>query len=93
MLRSELQGPPERETLPEIKIGRTPDRAGTAEAALLRVASLRENLRQIEEAALRTRDLVRAMRVHARPASPDAPRAPDGTGAGARLPLQSTGRA
>lgn len=96
-LRSVLQEPPGRE--PELEIGRTPDGAGApvpaarAGAALLRVASLRETLRQIEEAALRTRDLVRAMRVHARPTSPDAPRDPDGTGAGARLPLQSTGRA
>lgn len=64
-----------------------------ATAALARVASLRETLRQIEEAALRTRDLVRAMRVHARPSAPDAPRDPDGTGAGARVPLQSAGRA
>lgn len=75
----------------EPEIGQRPE--GGTTAALARVASLRETLQQIEEAALRTRDLVRAMRVHARPSAPDAPREPDGTGAGARLPLQSSGRA
>lgn len=99
-LRSVLRSIPEAASARGPEIGQTPDEPGAADAsdvtpaadvALGRVASLRETLRQIEEAALRTRDLVRAMRVHTRPTVSDAARDPDGIGAGARLPLQSTG--
>lgn len=53
-----------------------------AAAACARAATLRQALAAVEEAALRTRDLVRAMRAYARPGGPAPPSAPPGFPAG-----------